>query len=1382
MPSLDAEMWAWYALTVIVVFARMASRRMLLGSFKRMLADDYLMAVTMITYTALLAIVSVLTRTPTNLINPDDHIVLTPEDIKLREYGSKLVLVTEHMQMITLWGVKGCLLFMYSRLTMSLKQNFLVKLVAGYVVVGFVVMQILWFAAWCRPFNHYWQVPPDDLNCSAETNHMITNAVINISSDIMIIILPMPVFLQSQLPLKRKIILCGVFALGIFTILAATMSKIYSLGDPYGTEWSYWYIREVSTAVIAANLPLTWTLLQRVFRLGSFHAKYGKSSNQRTGEGTSRFRSAYGNLSSMDRRPKKTTFVEPGMSFSESQEEINGKDIPLKIYQKNEVTVNITTEEASPDKRSPSPPGQNGLERINFGEANVHGGSDNGDKSANEMELGVVTKPHLEAQERLTPHLIILLLGDHGCTKKLQDKEYIFARSLKALFKGSSSSSLTKPTCNNIPAAEVFWPADLLPQNCKKARILTFGYDTKITKFTSGPTNTNSILSHGKDFLFSLGREHVQGRPMIFVAHSLGGILVKEMLALSSTSNTPTHKRVIESTAAIIFLATPHRGSPELSAIGEWARSMLSNLKFQTTSAILDTLGLKTTDLERAHEAFCRLWHQYDFQVKTFQESFGLTGIDLGVLGNKVVPHESSLIGDPREHAETLQANHKQMTRFSSAQDPNYIKVSGEIESFYKAIYNSKISSQRLPKGNQITKSEAGEKGSPGLHTDIPILDPFTPRALGKTALDTFLATLRFEGMNIRQESIPEPSLNTGAWLFKHSLYRQWIATTDTGQHLLFIKGKPGAGKSTLMREAVRQTQAIKKKDNICVGFFSDAQGRTLQRSSNGMFRSLLYQLLPYTTVGLYGDKLLAATVLTEATLLQENNENGVSPSVIWTQRQLQTFLTEVIESLSLTNTQVFVFVDALDEMEESIQRYQIEFWGELVQSPRFANLRVCLSCRHFPNITVTGCLELSLDLYNSDDIFTYIQRRLNARISHSESHWSTAITKKVHAMSSGVFLWTELVLDDVLAMYDRGVSLQIIMNQIEKMPPELETLYKRMLSFIEPDELSVARKMFAWVLAATRPLRLDEWHHIMAFIQPEPPRSLHEWKLSETFTENDDQLERVIKHTSKGLLEVSSQSGLAAGLIPDASSINAGVGSLDHEQGSARIVRIIHKSVYDFLIHHQGFVSLGSDVANPLTQCHCIIANTCLDYIVIPELNEYVDALRQVDKETHPSSSCSASHQSQLTSGSQWLREWKQNFDNIQALSLVDRIQSVQSWVSGADVLYTTPSSPKAYSVSFHSDSVEFRSQALSEYLALLIYSVTELLFHVDLARSDRTNLEVEELLSRLNDSHLADRLAVLLQGHYSNNPLTALRRETPGKSWAAKSFRALAQPLAST
>ena len=54
--------------------------------------------------------------------------------------------------------------------------------------------------------------------CSAATNHLITNAVLNISSDIMIILIPMPLLLQSQLPAKRKAVLGAVFALGSFTV------------------------------------------------------------------------------------------------------------------------------------------------------------------------------------------------------------------------------------------------------------------------------------------------------------------------------------------------------------------------------------------------------------------------------------------------------------------------------------------------------------------------------------------------------------------------------------------------------------------------------------------------------------------------------------------------------------------------------------------------------------------------------------------------------------------------------------------------------------------------------------------------------------------------------------------------------------------------------------------------------------------------------------------------------------------------------------------------------------------------------------------------------------------------------------------------------------
>ena len=166
---------------------------------------------------------------------------------------------------------------------------------------------------------------------------MITNAVFNLSSDIMIIALPMPVLIGSQLPLKRKLTLCGVFALGIFTILAAILSKHYSLGIPYGTDWIYWYIRKVSTAIIAANLPLTWTLLQRIFGVSGFYSR-NKSSNPHSGKATrqSNFRSTYGDLTSRTRDTKDRKLKDPctvDISPSESQEQINGEfGVQLKIW------------------------------------------------------------------------------------------------------------------------------------------------------------------------------------------------------------------------------------------------------------------------------------------------------------------------------------------------------------------------------------------------------------------------------------------------------------------------------------------------------------------------------------------------------------------------------------------------------------------------------------------------------------------------------------------------------------------------------------------------------------------------------------------------------------------------------------------------------------------------------------------------------------------------------------------------------------------------------------------------------------------------------------------------------------------------------------------
>ncbi|KAI8718098.1 hypothetical protein NCS52_00887800 [Fusarium sp. LHS14.1] len=350
MSAFVTEIWTWYALTWVIVICRMISRRMLLGSIKKLQVEDYLMLFAMITDTVLMVGMSIVSKTSSNLIDPNDKHVMSQAEIDERVHGSKWVLVVEQMQIITIWTMKYCLLLMYNRLTMSLRQNIAVKFVAGYVTLGLVLMEILYLGVWCRPFNQFWAVPPKNTQCATQTNHLIVNTVLNISSDVMIILIPMPIFLKSQLPLKRKLVLIGVFALGAFTILSAILSKFYSFNEPFGSNWTFWYVRESSTALLTSNLPYIWTLLRRLFNLGSFN---GSSYGKRSTNPSTAFRSNFTNHRSGVRSQVR---AEGGtLHRLDSEEQINATySMPLKIYQKHE--VEISSEEAGPEDRR-SPPG-----------------------------------------------------------------------------------------------------------------------------------------------------------------------------------------------------------------------------------------------------------------------------------------------------------------------------------------------------------------------------------------------------------------------------------------------------------------------------------------------------------------------------------------------------------------------------------------------------------------------------------------------------------------------------------------------------------------------------------------------------------------------------------------------------------------------------------------------------------------------------------------------------------------------------------------------------------------------------------------------------------------------------------------------------------------
>ncbi|OCK87393.1 uncharacterized protein K441DRAFT_355767 [Cenococcum geophilum 1.58] len=268
------ESWIWYTVVLGVLSARLISRTILFGSVKRLQYDDWIMGVFILaSYTILIVMANIEARSHSNLLPPDFPVhELTPNERSRREYGSKIVVVVEQMQIAVIWSCKACLLILYYRLTrmVATKENVAIKLLGVYVALGFVVMEILYFGVWCRPFHNYWAVPTPNSQCAALTDHRITNAVFNISSDIIMLSIALPMFIRSLLPLKRKLILCCIFSLGVFVIIAAVLNKYYSFTSPYTPNWIFWYTRESSTAILVANLPFTWTLLRKLFNLGAF--------------------------------------------------------------------------------------------------------------------------------------------------------------------------------------------------------------------------------------------------------------------------------------------------------------------------------------------------------------------------------------------------------------------------------------------------------------------------------------------------------------------------------------------------------------------------------------------------------------------------------------------------------------------------------------------------------------------------------------------------------------------------------------------------------------------------------------------------------------------------------------------------------------------------------------------------------------------------------------------------------------------------------------------------------------------------------------------------------------------------------------------------------
>ncbi|KAG6988928.1 hypothetical protein G7Y79_00067g095430 [Physcia stellaris] len=244
---------------------------------------------------------------------------------------------------------------------------------------------------------------------------------------------------------------------------------------------------------------------------------------------------------------------------------------------------------------------------------------------------------------------------------------------------------------------KVFWPSQLLPPILEeeKARILVYGYDADVTPSRNGPAtmSRDKIHNHGEQLVAELcgnRSKPAAERPIIFVAHSLGGLVVKSALIHSSeTRGTKTRRlrSIFVSTYGILFLGTPHKGFD----IRKWisrkelaSGARVHDKRIRTQSHVIDALQSNSETLQVLDRRFIDLTDR--FQIFLFHE-----GKPTRMNGKLYyVIHEESAAPTIQdvEHA-VIQQDHAHMCQFDNDHSPGFALVTEALQRYAAAAPES---------------------------------------------------------------------------------------------------------------------------------------------------------------------------------------------------------------------------------------------------------------------------------------------------------------------------------------------------------------------------------------------------------------------------------------------------------------------------------------------------------------------------------------------------------------------------------------------------------------------------------------------------------------------------------------------------------------------
>ncbi|KAN0075952.1 NAD(P)-binding domain protein [Elaphomyces granulatus] len=594
------------------------------------------------------------------------------------------------------------------------------------------------------------------------------------------------------------------------------------------------------------------------------------------------------------------------------------------------------------------------------------------------------------------------------------------------------------------------WLQDFLPRDVKNIRVMSFGYNAS----AAFGNTTATIVDHAKDLLCCLvdkrEEEDEKTRPIIFIGHSLGGIVIKQ--ALFQAKIESQYQTISEATVGIIFLGTPHRGS-EKASYGKVLANVATTVMHKPAQALIDALRANS-------DALMRLTTDFRFQLPQYQVCSFYEMKPMPIFSSLIVEKHSSLLEIPGEDQVPVDANHEETCKFAYHDDAVYEKIFKRVRRMLKSVDTDNRENSNMQNAlpyNELPYNSKFVSTIPNAMTDDD----------HHCLADLLLTDPRNEKIRIERTKGGLLS-DSFYWILDNSEFQIWREGKQS--QLLWIKGDAGKGKTMLMIGIVDELhkQLARSGKTEVVSYFLCQGTDSRLNTATAILRGMIYVLVSE-------QPFLISHLRKKYDPARQKLLNDSSAFY-----GLSDIFRQMVQDPRLTAT--YLVIDALDECEVGLtQLLDLITWTASAQS---SCIKWIVSSRNRDDIE--QCLgvddshtRLSLEL-NADHIShavdVYIDHKVSQLVSlQNDKALQEKVQDQMHQKSDGTFLWVALVVEEL-----RHALRVDMLEVLEDMPSGLTLVYDRMMKHIQQLQGRYSRRCLRALSAATlayQPLHLHEIH-----------------------------------------------------------------------------------------------------------------------------------------------------------------------------------------------------------------------------------------------------------------------------------------------------------------